>query len=104
MPFHNFRHWIAVLKNSCNISQQKWKQAGWAPQIHNQYVWSRSSLYMKSVFNSLYTTTKSQKLKATPNVDLAMNLLLSKQARKHGGESAYHQFKTMNLRQHHAHQ
>jgi len=61
---------------------------------------------MKSFFNSLYTTTKTQKkLKATPNaVGLAMNLLLSSQARKHGGESAYHQFKTTNLRQHHGHQ
>jgi len=46
-----------------------------------------------------------KKLKATPNaVDLAMNLLLSSQARKHWGESAYHQFKTTNLIQHHGHQ
>jgi len=61
---------------------------------------------MKSFFNSLYTITKPQKkLKATPNaVDLAMDLLLSSQARKHRGESAYHQFKTTNLRQHHGHQ
>jgi len=38
---------------------------------------------MKSFFNSLYTITKCQKkLKATPNaVDLAMDLLLSSQAR-----------------------
>jgi len=57
---------------------------------------------MKSFFNSLYTITKCQKkLKATPNaVDLAMDLLLSSQVRKHR-ESAYHQFKTTNLRQHH---
>jgi len=61
---------------------------------------------MKSFFNSLYTTTKPQKkLKATPNaVDLAMDLLLSNQARKHRGESAYHQVKTTNLRQHHSQQ
>jgi len=61
---------------------------------------------MKSFFNSLYTTTKSQKkLKATPYaVDLAMDLLLSSQARKHRGESAYHQFKTTNLPQYHGHQ
>ena len=61
---------------------------------------------MKSFFNSFYTTTKSQKkLKATPNaVDLTVDLLLSSQARKHRGESAYHQFKTTNLRQHHDHQ
>jgi len=41
----------------------------------------------------LYTITKPQKkLKATPNaVDLAMDLLLSSQARKHRGESAYPQ-------------
>jgi len=60
---------------------------------------------MKSFFNSLYTITKPQKkLKATPNaVDLAMDLLLSSQARKHTGESAYHQFKTTNLRQHQSH-
>jgi len=53
----------------------------------------------------MYTITKCQKkLKATPNaVDLAMYLLLSSQARKHRGESAYHQFKTTNLRQHHRH-
>jgi len=57
---------------------------------------------MKSFFNSLYTITKPQKkLKATPTaVDLAMDLLLSSQARKHRGESAYHQFKTTNPRQH----
>jgi len=61
---------------------------------------------MKSFFNSLYTITKPQKkLKATPNAaDLAMGLLLSSQARKHRGESAYRQFKTTNLRQHHGHQ
>jgi len=49
---------------------------------------------MKSFFNSLYTITKPQKkLKATLNaVDLAMDLLLSSQARKHRGESAYNQF------------
>jgi len=61
---------------------------------------------MKSFFHSLYTITKPQKkLKATPNaVDLAMDLLLSIQARKYSGESAYHRFKTTNLRQHHGHQ
>jgi len=37
-------------------------------------------------------------------VDLAMDLLLYSQARKHTGESVYHQFKTTNLRQHHSHQ
>jgi len=59
---------------------------------------------MKSFFNSLYTIAKPQKLKATPDAgDLAMDLLLSSQARKHRGESAYHQFKTTNLRQHHGH-
>jgi len=61
---------------------------------------------MKSFFNSLYTITKPQKkLKAIPNaVDLAMDLLLFSQARKNRGESAYHQFKTTSLRQHHGHQ
>ena len=45
---------------------------------------SSSSLPMKSFFNLLNTITKPQKkLKATPNaVDLAMDLLLSSQARK----------------------
>jgi len=33
-----------------------------------------------------------------------MDLLLSTQARKHRGESTYHQFKTTNLRQHNSHQ
>jgi len=47
---------------------------------------------------------KPQKLKATLNaVDLAMDLLLSSQARKHRGELAYHQFKTTKPRQHHGH-
>jgi len=27
-----------VIKKSCDIFQQKWKQAGGAPQIHNQYI------------------------------------------------------------------
>jgi len=60
---------------------------------------------MKPFFNSLYTITKApNKLKATPNaVDLAMDLLLSSQARK-PRELAYHQFKTMNLRQNHSRQ
>jgi len=64
------------------------------------------SLSMKSFFNSLYVITKPQKkLKATHNaVDLAIDLLLSSQSRKHRGESNYHQFKTTNLRQHHCHQ
>jgi len=58
---------------------------------------------MKLFFNLLYTITKSQeKLKATPNtVDLAMDPLLSSQAINHRGESAYHQFNTTSLRQHH---
>jgi len=40
---------------------------------------------MKSLFKSLYTITKLQnKLKANPNaVDLAMDLLLSSQTKKH---------------------
>ena len=61
---------------------------------------------MKSFNNSLHAITKPpNKLKVTPNaVDLAMDLLLSSQARKHRWESAYHQFKTMSLRQHHSHQ
>jgi len=61
---------------------------------------------MKSFFNSLYTITKApKKLKAIPDaVDLAMDRLLFSQARKHRGESAYHQFKTTNLQQHHGHQ
>jgi len=48
----------------------------------------------------LYIITKPpNKLKTTPNaVDLAMNLLLSTEARKHSGESTYyHQFKTTEL-------
>jgi len=61
---------------------------------------------MKSFFNSLYPIMKlANKLKATPNaVDLAMDLLLSRQARKHKWESAYHQFKNTNFHQHHSHQ
>ena len=27
-----------VIKKSCETFQQKWKQAGWGPQIHNQYL------------------------------------------------------------------
>jgi len=55
---------------------------------------------MKPFFNPWYTITKCQKkLKAIPNaVDLAMDLLLSSQVRKHRGESAYYQFETTNLR------
>jgi len=54
----------------------------------------------------LYTISKTQKkFKAAPNVvDLAMDLFPSSQARKHRGESAYHQFETTILRQHHGHQ
>jgi len=54
----------------------------------------------------LYTITKPpNKLKTAINaVDLAMDLLLSNQARKHRGESTYYQFKNKNLRQHHSHQ
>jgi len=53
----------------------------------------------------LYTTTKTpNKLKTINNaVDLAMDLLLFIQARKHR-ESTYYQFKITNLRQHHSHQ
>jgi len=54
MPFHIFRHWIAdvkkktsitldqAMKKRCDIVQRKWKQAGWAPQIHNQYLQSQA--------------------------------------------------------------
>ena len=54
---------------------------------------------MKPFFNSLYAITKPQKkLKTIPNpVDLAIDLLLSSQAIKHRGESAYHQSKTTNF-------
>jgi len=46
-----------------------------------------------------------KKLKSTYNaVDLVMDLLLSSQARKHRGESAYHQSENTNLSQHHSHQ
>jgi len=64
-----------------------------------------SCLPMKSFFNSLCTITKApKKLKAIRNaVDLAMDLLLSSQARKHR-RSAYHQFKNTNLRQNYGHQ
>ena len=30
-----------VIKKSCDTFQEKWKQAGWAPQIHNQYLQSQ---------------------------------------------------------------
>ena len=62
---------------------------------------------MKSFFNSFYTVTKPpNKLKANPNaVDLAMDLLLSSQARKHRWESIYHQLKkNTNFRQNYSHQ
>ena len=31
-----------VIKKCCDTFQQKWKQAGWAPQIHNQYLQSQA--------------------------------------------------------------
>jgi len=31
-----------VIKKSCDTVQQKWKKAGWAPQIHNQYLQSQA--------------------------------------------------------------
>ena len=31
-----------VIKKSCGTVQQKWKQANWAPQIHNQYFVSQA--------------------------------------------------------------
>jgi len=63
MPFHIFQHWIAdvkktsipldqVFKKSCDTFQQKWKQAGRAPQIHNQYLKSNSSLPQCRINNS----------------------------------------------------
>ena len=95
-----------VIKKSGDTVQQKWKQLGWASQIHNQYLQSQAvvSPWSHFQFNVYYYKTP-KKLKATPNaVDLAMALFLSNQARKHRGESAYHQFETTNLRQHHSHQ
>ena len=95
-----------VIKKSCDTVQRKWKQAGWPPNSQSITLKSSSSLPLKSFFKSLYTITKPpNKLKATPNaVDLAMDLLLSSQARNHKRESAYDQFETTNLRQHHSHQ
>jgi len=92
-----------VTKKSCDTVQQKWKQVGWVPQIHNHNFLSQALVSPWSHF--LYTITKPPNmLKTTPNVvDLAMDLLLSTQARKHR-ESTYHQFKTTNLRQHNSHQ
>jgi len=54
-----------------------------APPLLNSRI-ATASLPMKSFFNSMRTITKPQKkLKATPDaVDLAMDLLLSSQARK----------------------
>jgi len=46
----------------------------------------------------------SEEAQSHPNaVNLAMDLLLSIQARKHRGELAYHQFKATNLRHHPSH-
>jgi len=77
--------------------------SGMSPQIHNQYLQSQALVSPWS--NLLYTITKTpNNLKATPSaVDLAMDLLLSSQVRKHR-EPVYHQCKTTNLRQHHSHQ
>jgi len=54
ISFHIFRHWIDdvkkktsippdhVIKKSCDTVQQKWKQAGWTPQIHNKHLQSQA--------------------------------------------------------------
>ena len=96
-----------VIKKSCDTVQQKWKQEGWNPKFAiNTSKAKLLSPHMRSFFNSLYPITKPpNKLKTTPNaVDLTMDLLLFNQARKHRWETAYHQFKITNLRQHHSHQ
>jgi len=63
MPIHIFWHWIAdvkkkatipldqVIQKSCDTSQQKWKQADWAPQIHNQYLQSQALVSLWSHFS-----------------------------------------------------
>ena len=76
---------------SCDTVQQKWKQADWAPQIHNQYFLSQALVSQWSHFLFqfiVYYYETPEHAENHPNaVDLAMDLLLSTQARKHRGES-----------------
>ena len=74
---------------------------GWAPQIHIQYLQSHEVIFQFIVY---YYEAPEETQSHPKGVDLAMDLLLSSQARNHRGESAFHQFKTTNLRQHHGHQ
>ena len=73
-----------VIKKSRDTVQQKWKRAGWASQIHNQYLQSQAVVFPWSHFQfNVYYHKTPKKFKATPNaVDVAMDLLLSSQARK----------------------
>jgi len=120
ISFHIFRHWIADVKIKTSIPLDQvikkvvtpFNRSGSKRVEPPKFTTNISKVKFQSphevifYFNSVYTITKSpNELKTTPNaVDLAMDLLLSTQARKHRGESIYHQFKTTNLRQHHSHQ
>ena len=62
IPFHIFRYWIPdvkkktsspldqVIKKSSATVQQKWEQAGWAPQFHNQYIQSQALVSPKVIY------------------------------------------------------
>jgi len=73
--FHILRHWTADVTadvninpinpgygKSCDTVQQKWEQAGSAPQNHNQHVQTQELVSpIKSFSNTLNTTTKPSK-------------------------------------------
>jgi len=103
IPFHILQHWIADVKKKTSIPlDQVIKKS--CDTVFNKSGNKRADPPKFTINTSKVITSLPMKLFFTPNaLDLAMNLLLSNQARKHRWESAYHQFKTTNLRQHHSH-
>jgi len=55
-----------VIKKNCDTFQQKWKQAGWAPQIHNQYLQSQALVSPWNQFSIICILLQSPRRSSKP--------------------------------------
>ena len=94
-----------VIKKSCDTFKQKWKQAGWAPQLHNQYLQNQALVSPWSHFSIHCILLRRPQRSSKPSAMLLIwRWICFYPARpENTGESAYHQLKTTNLRQHYGH-
>ena len=104
IPYHILRHWTADVKKkklnptnpdyetSYDAVHLKWEQAGWVPEIHNQYLQTQTLHDPRKRHFTIYCIlpqSPPSKLKTTP-MPLAWRWITSIQANKRSWESAYY--------------